>query len=80
MKKNRREAKSSDEVVEQKNVDRMIEVRPADGFVVTDPATGNPLPGDGATVKDSPYWRRRLRDGLAIDIGAKHAATSDSDR
>ncbi|MFW6086999.1 MAG: DUF2635 domain-containing protein [Myxococcota bacterium] len=30
--------------------------------VVLDPVTRRPLPEQGATVVDSPYWRRRLRD------------------
>lgn len=76
MKKNRRETnpesgatvKDSHDKKIVEVVDREFDVRPAPGFEVTDPATGKPLPENGATVKDSPYWRRRLQDGLVIDI------------
>ena len=36
---------------------------PKSGLVVIDPATGKPLPSQGAYVPVDPYWHRRLLDG-----------------
>ena len=45
-------------------------VKPKTGFVVVDPY-GRIVPEDGATVKWSAYWERRLRDGEIIVAGQK---------
>ena len=58
---------------------------PKSGLQVRDPADGQPLPADGKTVRDSGYWRRRLRDGdvtlgkaPAKKSGTKAAAKKES--
>lgn len=43
-------------------------LKPATGRVVTDPATGQPLPAIGAEVgEENQYWTRRLIDGDVIE-------------
>ncbi|WP_084457817.1 DUF2635 domain-containing protein [Desulfocurvus vexinensis] len=42
---------------------KTLYLKPGAGLAVLDPATGQPLPQDGADVPDTTYWRRRLRDG-----------------
>ncbi|MCW5666479.1 MAG: DUF2635 domain-containing protein [Piscinibacter sp.] len=39
-----------------------MHVKPADGLTVLDPETRQPLPAEGATVANTTYWARRLRD------------------
>lgn len=41
-------------------------VKPAQGLKVRNPATGQPIPIEGAKVPASPYWRRRLADGDVV--------------
>ncbi len=40
-----------------------MKVKPTAGRAVRDPVKGTLLPESGADVQDSPFWRRRLRDG-----------------
>lgn len=40
-----------------------MNVKPTAGRQVRDPVKGTLLPESGETVTDSPFWRRRLRDG-----------------
>jgi len=40
-----------------------MHLKPANGRVVIDPATGQPLPAEGQRVEPSTYWTRRLLDG-----------------
>ncbi|MEC5321124.1 DUF2635 domain-containing protein [Brenneria populi subsp. brevivirga] len=40
-----------------------MQVKPTTGRAVRDPVKGTLLPESGAEVQDSPFWRRRLRDG-----------------
>ncbi|MEC5343660.1 DUF2635 domain-containing protein [Brenneria populi] len=40
-----------------------MKVKPTAGRAVRDPVKGVLLPESGAEVGDSPFWRRRLRDG-----------------
>lgn len=43
-------------------------LKPATGRVVTDPATGQPLPATGAEVGEhTQFWTRRLLDGDVIE-------------
>lgn len=49
----------------------MIHIKPRAGLRVPDPATGQPLPEDGARVADTSYWRRRIADGDAEIIKAQ---------
>jgi len=48
-------------------------VRPLKPRVI-DPATGKPLPAEGAAVRPSSYWYRRLRDGDVAEGQAKKPA------
>lgn len=41
-------------------------VKPAEGLIVRDPVTGNPLPADGDHVPRISYWLRRQADGDVI--------------
>lgn len=41
-------------------------VRPVPGRAVRDPDTAKPLPAAGATVPNSQFWRRRVRDGDVV--------------
>lgn len=40
-----------------------MKLKPTAGRAVRDPVKGTLLPATGAEVGDSPFWRRRLRDG-----------------
>ena len=42
-------------------------VKPASGFTVRDPVHKRALPETGATVPDTAYWSRRLRDGDVVE-------------
>ncbi|MBL35911.1 MAG: DUF2635 domain-containing protein [Oceanospirillaceae bacterium] len=48
-----------------------MHLKPQPGRVVTDPATGLPLPEDGCLVEPSQYWFRRLQDGDVTEIKPK---------
>lgn len=45
-----------------------MHLKPQPGRVVTDPATGQPLPEEGARVEPSQYWFRRLQDGDVTEV------------
>lgn len=49
-----------------------MKVKPIAGRAVRDPVKGILLPESGAEVQDSPFWRRRLRDG-DVELMAKKA-------
>lgn len=53
-------------------------VKPKDGLSVRDPVKGTLLPAEGAEVRDSVFWRRRLRDG-DVSVVEKTSATSTSE-
>ncbi|MGP3594311.1 DUF2635 domain-containing protein [Vagococcus sp. WN89Y] len=40
-----------------------MKIKPTAGRAVRDPVKGTLLPEEGADVENSPFWRRRLRDG-----------------
>ncbi len=43
---------------------KFLSLKPArPGLIVRDPQTLAALPDAGADVADTPYWRRRLKDG-----------------
>lgn len=44
----------------------MIRIAPARGRMLRNPDTGERIPAEGALVRRSPYWRRRLQDGDAV--------------
>ncbi|WP_430736405.1 DUF2635 domain-containing protein [Pseudomonas anguilliseptica] len=46
-------------------------VKPAPGCVVTDPATGRPLPAKGAEVPKTQFWLRRREVGDVVDATPK---------
>lgn len=46
-------------------------VKPAPNRLVRDPATGRPLPAEGAEVEGSSYWLRRLSDGDVVDASTE---------
>ena len=52
-----------------------VYVVPAAGLRVVDPATGQPLPAEGAEVERGTYWIRRLNDGDVTE-GTAPAATT----
>lgn len=37
------------------------------GLIVRDPRSGTPLPEAGAHKPDTPFWRRRMRSGDAVE-------------
>lgn len=43
-------------------------LRPAEGRLVRDPRTREPLPAEGATKPKDLYWLRRLRDGDVVEV------------
>ncbi|UTG75534.1 DUF2635 domain-containing protein [Neisseria subflava] len=45
----------------------IIQIKPVEGYVVTDPATMQPLPEEGASVEWSNYWQRRINEG-AVEL------------
>lgn len=56
---------------------RWLYLKPAKpGAIVRDPHTKRPLPAEGARVRDSSYWRRRLRSGCVVLVeepeGSEH--------
>jgi hypothetical protein len=54
----------------------MIRIAPAQGRMLRNPDTGERIPAEGALVRRSPYWRRRLQDGDAVVLSDADAATS----
>ena len=46
-------------------------VRPVGDYLITDPATGEPLPKDGAQVEKNNYWLRRLTAGEVEAVAGK---------
>lgn len=52
---------------------KSITLKPRDGLQVRRP-DGRVLTPAGETVPDSPYWRRRLRDGDVVKTTAKRQA------
>lgn len=53
-------------------------VKPASGRQIRDPVRGKMLPDEGATVPDSLFWRRRLRDGDVVLATATTASTGST--
>lgn len=56
---------------------KRIVVRPVQGLLVRDPETMKPVSED-MVVMDTPYWRRRLRDGDVVLI--KNKETGDQEK
>lgn len=54
-----------------------IFVTPAPGLKVRDPRDGEHLPDKGKAVTDSPYWRRRIKDGDVTRGETKAAASQE---
>lgn len=62
-------------------------IKPAKpGLIVRDPATGTPLPEEGAEKELTSYWLRRKRDGDVVAVNKpkkqpakKSAKTADAD-
>lgn len=52
----------------------MIRIAPAQGRMLRNPDTGERIPAEGALVRRSPYWRRRLQDGDAVQMSPVGAA------
>ena len=46
-------------------------VRPVGDYLITGPATGEPLPKDGAQVEKNNYWLRRLNAGEVEAVAGK---------
>ena len=56
-------------------------VKPAKGLRVPNPATGQPLPEEGAEVPRDQYWTRRILDLEVIEVNQvtrKSSRRSDS--
>jgi hypothetical protein len=51
----------------------MMKLKPAEGRAVRDPDTMALLPAEGRNVPDTMFWRRRLRDGDVVEVGADPA-------
>jgi hypothetical protein len=45
----------------------LIFIKPVVGAIVRNPATKLPLPAEGARVRMSTYWNRRLKDGSVVE-------------
>ena len=45
---------------------KKINVKPVTGVDLIDPLSNRMVPEGGLTVRDSIFWRRRIRDGDAI--------------
>lgn len=43
-----------------------IYIKPAPGMIVRGPVSFKVLPEEGALVKPSTYWNRRLKDGSVV--------------
>lgn len=52
-----------------------MKIKPTTGRAVRDPVKGTLLPEEGADVENSPFWRRRLRDGDVERVTEKTART-----
>jgi hypothetical protein len=57
-----------------------LHIQPAQGRRVIDPATGDPLPAEGAHVADSTYWRRRIKDKDVTRVAAPAEPKPDTQR
>lgn len=57
-------------------------IKPArNGVLLRNPATGEIIPPEGATVTLGPYrvfWLRRIKDGDALAVATKEATDKDS--
>ena len=42
---------------------KIVYITPADGYVLTDPATWKTIPATGVAVEYSTYWFRRANEG-----------------
>jgi hypothetical protein len=49
-------------------------VKPAEGRTVPDPETGTPLPTEGAFVRRSGFWVRRVKSGDAVEAAPPKGA------
>jgi len=57
----------------------MIRIAPVQGRVLRNPDTGEPIPAEGALVRRSSFWVRRLQDGDAVHVSpAGDAAPADT--
>lgn len=56
---------------------RSKHLKPAAGLQVRDPATGQPLPAEGAQVPMTGYWLRRIAEG---DVTEAAGATQKRSR
>lgn len=54
---------------------KILHLKPANGLAVTDPATMQPLPADGAAVENSNYWQRRLAEGAVEHLPEQRSET-----
>lgn len=43
---------------------KTVKIKPVGGYVITNPATMQPLPEAGERVEWSNYWQRRLKEGV----------------
>lgn len=48
-----------------------LKVQPHPDRQVRDPRTGQHLPAKAVDVPNTPYWRRRLRDGDVVSVTSK---------
>lgn len=51
-------------------------VRAVPGRAVVDPDTGVRIAGEPVVVDDSPYWRRRIKDGDVEEVKAAARETA----
>lgn len=53
-----------------------MRIKPRDGLIVRDPQRNmQPLPAEGREVRDTAYWRRRLRAGDVVQAPAPKKST-----
>ncbi len=57
---------------------KTLSVKPAEGRLVRDPETYEPIPAEGAKVPRTPYWIRRLADGDVIETKGTGSRRSSS--
>lgn len=53
---------------------KTMHIRPAEGRLVRDPKSKQPIPAEGAEVERSSYWLRRLKDGDVVETTRKKPA------
>lgn len=62
----------------------MLHVKPKAGLAIPNPENGKDLPAWGATVDNTPYWRRLVRSGDVLttteDEIADGLATAEAER